>query len=144
MSKKILCIMLIFMIILTVFNHTYVFAASTSGKSSADEIISGANDFVKEGEDNFKKDEAKLKGDGEETRTQQLANTSNFIYNLILAIAMIIAMAVGIVIGIKFMMASVTEKAEIKELLVPYVLGCIVVFGAMGIWKLFVTVFSSF
>ena len=117
---------------------------TSSQKATPDNVITGANDFVKKGEENFKEDEEKLEKDGKETRTQQLTNTSNFIYNILLAIAMIIAMAIGIVIGIKFMMASASEKAEVKELLVPYVVGCIVVFGAMGIWKLAVTVFSEF
>ena len=111
-------------------------SSSSSSTSSADGIISGANDFVSEGE-------AQVKS-GEALNTDSLVDASNFIYNILLVIAMIFAMAIGIIIGIKFMMASATEKAEVKELLWPYVLGCIVVFGAMGIWKLAVTVFSSF
>lgn len=116
-------------------------SSSSSSSSSAtsatpDDIITGANGFVSEGESQVSR--------GEALKTKNLVDTSNFIYNLLLAIAMIVAMAVGIAIGIKFMMASATEKAEVKELLWPYVLGCIVVFGAMGIWKLAVTVFSGF
>ena len=53
------------------------------------------------------------------------------------------AVIIGMVIGIQFMTASVEEKAKIKESLVPYVVGCVVVFGAFGIWKLAVTVLSA-
>ena len=42
------------------------------------------------------------------------------------------------------MISSVEEQAKIKELLVPYVAGCIVIFGAFGIWKLAVNIFKGF
>lgn len=100
----------------------------------------GANGFLEAGKDATHdtsagdyKSEAKL----DET---QLKATSDFIYNLLLAIAMVVAVIVGLVIGIRFMTASVEEKAKIKELLVPYVVGCTVIFGAFGIWSLTVNV----
>ena len=72
-----------------------------------------------------------------------LRSTSDFIYNLLLAIAMVVAVIIGIVIGIQFMTASIEEKAKVKESLMPYVVGCVVVFGAFGIWKLAVTILSN-
>ena len=41
------------------------------------------------------------------------------------------------------MMSGAEGKAQIKELLVPYIVGCIVVFGAFAIWKLLVTILSG-
>ncbi len=69
-----------------------------------------------------------------------MKSTSNFIYNLLLGIAMVVAVIVGLIIGIRFMTGGIEEKAKIKELLVPYVAGCIVIFGAFGIWSLVVNV----
>ena len=43
------------------------------------------------------------------------------------------------ILGIKFMIGSAEEKAQIKDALIPFVIGCIVIFGAFGIWKIFVT-----
>ena len=37
------------------------------------------------------------------------------------------------------MIGSAEEKAQIKDALIPFVIGCIVIFGAFGIWKIFVT-----
>lgn len=37
------------------------------------------------------------------------------------------------------MLGSIEEKANIKESLIPFVIGCIVVFGAFGIWRIFVS-----
>ncbi len=53
---------------------------------------------------------------------------------------MVVAVIVGLIIGIRFMTGGIEEKAKIKELLVPYVAGCIVIFGAFGIWSLVVNV----
>ena len=41
------------------------------------------------------------------------------------------------------MVGSVEEQAKIKETLIPYVIGCVIIFGAFGIWKLLVTLLSS-
>lgn len=65
------------------------------------------------------------------------------IFNALIAIATVIAVIVGGILGIKFMMASAEDKAQIKEALIPYVLGCAVIFGAYGIWKLVVTVLAQ-
>ena len=94
--------------------------------------MEGANSFVKEGENNSVLDQDKL------------ADTSKYIYNTLLAIAIILAVGVGSFLGIKFMISSVEEQAKIKELLIPYVAGCVVVFGAFGIWQLAVNVFKAF
>ena len=97
------------------------------------EIISGADDFIEAGEQdpNSTIDETDLK------------NMSDLLYNTLLILAIVIAVIVGLVIGIKFMTGSVSEKAKIKETLIPYVAGCIVIFGAFGIWKLVVEIMKS-
>lgn len=41
---------------------------------------------------------------------------------------------VGTILGIQFMVASAEDKAKVKEAIVPYVVGCIVIFGAFTIW----------
>lgn len=43
---------------------------------------------------------------------------------------------VGTVIGIQFMVASAEDKAKVKEALIPYVIGCAVIFGAFTIWSM--------
>lgn len=98
--------------------------------STVDSVIEGAQSFLDTGTKGTVK-EAKLK------------STSNFIYNILLGIAMVVAVIIGMIIGIQFMVVSVEEKAKIKEALVPYVVGCIVVFGAFGIWKLAMNILSK-
>lgn len=98
--------------------------------TTVDSVIEGAQSFLEKGTTGTVK-EAPLK------------STSNFIYNILLGIAMVVAVIVGMIIGIQFMVTSVEEKAKVKEALVPYVVGCIVVFGAFGIWKLAMNILSK-
>ena len=65
------------------------------------------------------------------------------IYNILLVIGMAVAVGIGTVLGIKFLMGSMEEKAQIKESLIPFIIGCIVVFGAFGIWKAVISVGST-
>ena len=72
--------------------------------------------------------------------TTELKNTSDYIYNALLAIAVMTAIVVAMVIGIQFMAASADEKAKVKEAILPFIVGCIVVFGAFAIWKIAVNI----
>lgn len=43
----------------------------------------------------------------------------------------------------QFITGSIEGKAKIKEALVPYIIGCIVVFGAFFIWRTLVNTGNS-
>lgn len=77
---------------------------------------------------------------GDTLNTTALKDTSDYIYNTLLAIAVMVAIIVAMVLGIQFMAASADEKAKVKEALMPFVVGCIVVFGAFAIWKIVVNI----
>lgn len=81
-----------------------------------------------------------MRGDPESNAINetQLQETSNFMYKLLLAIGIIVMFIVGTILGIQFMIASAEDKAEVKKALVPYVVGCIVIFGAFTIWSIVV------
>ena len=70
----------------------------------------------------------------------KLRDTSNKIFGALFIVGVVITVGIGGVLGIRFMMASAEEKAEIKQALVPYIIGCIVIYGAFGIWKLIVLI----
>lgn len=72
-----------------------------------------------------------------------LKTTSDSIYNTLLAMAIIIAVIVAMILGIQFMVAAADEKAKIKEALMPFVIGCIIVFGSFTVWKVFVDMGQS-
>ena len=55
---------------------------------------------------------------------------------LLTGIGIFIAIAVGIILGIKFVTSSAEGKAEIKNLITPYIIGVIIVVGALTIWQI--------
>ena len=55
----------------------------------------------------------------------------------ILGVIQVVGVSIGVimltVIGIKYMTASVEEKAKVKEQLIPYFIGAILLFGGSGL-----------
>lgn len=92
------------------------------------DVLTQADNFVETGESSntTAPDDAKIK------------DVSDDIYNILLTIGIVVAVIVGGVLGVQFIIASAEDKAKIKEALIPYVVGCIVVFGAFAIWKIVV------
>lgn len=126
-----------FIILITIFTFTFnssVYAQTSLDGSTGtvDDIMSGADSFVNEGESNVSIDE------------NLLGETAGFLYNMLLAFGIITAVIVGSILGIKYMIGSVEEKAEYKQTLLAYLISCVVVFGAFGIWKLVINILSSF
>lgn len=80
---------------------------------------------------------------GEQIKQENLQKMSNTIYNILLVLGIVIAVVVGAVLGIKFVTEGVEGKAEIQKALVPYIIGCVVVFGAFIIWKIVVDILQS-
>lgn len=121
-------ILFLLLIIMSVPNQIYASSTHTAG-----EIVSEAGKFIQKGEANA---ESKIS-------TGELQNLSNMIYNILLVTGIIIAIIVGLVMGIKFIIGSIEEKAQIKEMLIPYILGCVVVFGAFAIWQIIVNLLQT-
>lgn len=78
-----------------------------------------------------------------EIQDEDLQNISNTIYNILLLLGIVIAVIWGIVLGMKFMTGSIEEQAKAKESLIPYIVGCTIVFGAFTIWKIVLEVLQT-
>lgn len=94
-----------------------------------DDIFSSGREFLQQGKDI-----------DETIDTTALNETSDYIYRTLLAIAIIVAVIIAMILGIQFMAASADEKAKVKEAILPFIVGCIVVFGAFTIWKIAVNI----
>lgn len=150
-NKVFLILLLVFVIFAIASNINIVQAVQTKGTTTKDKdmntytkqdyssdtslsgVISGGDSFIQAG-----------KGGSAQIDKGSLQNASSSIYNILLICGMIVAVLIGSIMGIKFMIGSVEEKAEIKAALVPFAIGCIVVFGAFGIWKIVVTIGNNF
>lgn len=66
------------------------------------------------------------------------------IYFTMLTAAIIIAFFVGSVLAIQFITSGAVGQAKVKEKLIPFALGTVVIFGAFGIWRITYNVLNGF
>ncbi len=99
---------------------------------AVDDIIEAGGSFIKKGEQQQ-----------QAIQDSQIKTVSDQIYNILLAIGTVIAVIIGAILGIQFMTGSMDEKAKVKESLIPFVIGCVIIFGAFGIWKLIATILQD-
>ena len=69
------------------------------------------------------------------TEKDTVEKISSFVLTTITDIGMVIAILMCAIIGIKYMLASVEEKAEYKKDMIPYLVGAILLFGLTSIVK---------
>lgn len=76
------------------------------------------------------------------------ANNINDLTGKVLGVVQVVGVATGIVmlivIGIKYMLTSVEEKAAIKQRLIPYVIGAVLLFGGTGLLTIIVNLVREF
>lgn len=112
--------------------HGVLGTSTPSGGHTIDEVINEGGNFIDIG-----------KNQGSKISTDNLQAGSNTLYNILLGIGVFLTVAVGMYLAIKFMLSSAEEKAQVKESLIPYIAGCVVIFGAFTIWKLAIILLSG-
>ena len=100
--------------------------SSGRGTTTLEDMISDADSFVA------------ISGKNDKIDRESLAELSGVIYNIALQIGIAIAVIMGLTLGIQFMLTGVDGRADVKKALTVYTIGCVVIFGAFGIWKLVV------
>ena len=117
-KKLLINIMVIFIILFNLF-------IPNAYAGPLQDIMNRAEGFVNNGENG-----------GNVINNDALKEGSNTLYNVLLVIGIAVAFIWGIVLGIQFVTGSLGEKADVKKNLIVYVIGCIIIFGAFGIWRL--------
>lgn len=117
--KKIILMLVILILLFSI--NTKVFAWS--------EIIKDGQNFLSQADD------SKVNID-----TDGLKVVSGYLYNILLAAGVVIAVIVATVLGVQFMMGGAEGQAKVKEMILPFIVGCIIVFGGFGFWKIAITV----
>lgn len=100
--------------------------AGTAEPPDVKDTVDGADDFLSEGKE----------GSNDTINFDMLNDTSSVIYNILLVVGICAAAIIAAVLGIQFITGSVEQKVKVKEALIPFVIGCVVLFGAFGIWRL--------
>lgn len=103
-----------------------IFAPVTqaAGGNTGD-IVSEAGEFINVG-----------KNENSPINENALKPGSRTLYNVLLAIGIAVALIWGLVLGVQFVTGSLEDKADIKKGLIPYIIGCVIIFGAFDIWRL--------
>ena len=104
--------------------------SENNGGEGADDFVGDADKFIEAGTTEW-------------VKTDELQKFSQSLYGILFAVGVVIAVIMGMILGIKLMTSPIDQKAEAKKLLIPYVAGCVIVFGAFGIWKLVVTIMQQ-
>ena len=98
--KKILLILLTFLIFMFIFNIGYIYAFSVTDLT------------------------------GTPPKNSNITNVGNGIVTILTTIGSVLSVIVLVMLGIKYMMGSVEEKAEYKKTMMPYIIGATLVFAA--------------
>ena len=137
-TKWIIRFIIILLILLTMLSNLNIAlgvklaSEDTKKNVTAEDITGGAKNFIQAGS----KEENPLNVDN-------IKNVSDVVYNILLTVGIIVAVIMGLIIGMKYMTGSVSQKAETKELLTPYIVGCVIIFGAFAIWKIVVELLNQ-
>ncbi len=100
---------------------------------TAGEIISESKEFINTGENSGNPAIS-------EENMQKLSNT---IYNILLVVGIALAVVIGAILGIKFITGGVEAQVDVKKALIPYIVGCVVIFGAFTIWKIVLQILNA-
>ncbi|MBP3830936.1 MAG: hypothetical protein ILA02_00910 [Clostridia bacterium] len=130
---KIFIILIIALITFGRINKVYAANVINQQKSNWGDIFTTGDDFIKKGSDSQNSiiDE------------EQLRTDASSIFKILTTIGITLSVIIGGILGIKFMMASAEDKAQIKEMLIPYVVGCVVIYGAVTIWMIVVKIMEQ-
>ena len=163
--KKVFKIVIVLIILLLsielILNHSYVYASEEYKDSETGEGREVEQEYREQREDEMDYQQHRSgdlesafsqagsflnngrEGQGDNNKSEELKNSLDLIFNILVIIGTVLAVIVGGILGIQFMIASAEDKAKVKEALIPYTLGCIVIFGAFAIWKLVVTILNG-
>lgn len=118
--KKLIFILIILIALFSINTKTYAWS----------QVFSDAKEFIQAGESS---------SEGQVTESS-VKDLSGYLYNILFSAGVIIAVVVATVLGIQFMTSSAEGQAKVKETLLPFIIGCIVVFGGFAFWKIGITI----
>ena len=132
MTNKVLKVMIKIILLMLIIQTIYT---SKTEALSLDGIFKAGDNFINEGKTESQKNEA--------INYEEFRLTTNNIGSVLTTLGIVLAVIIGGILGIQIMWGSIEQQVKAKEMIMPYVVGCIVIFGAFGVWKLAVTIFSQ-
>ena len=117
-------------ILLVMIVMQFILILPTCQASNWEDIIGSGEDFLNEGRNEYEN------VNGGTINELELRKTIFDIYHILLTLGIVLSVVIGAILGVKYIIGSVEEQVKVKESLGAYVLGCIVIFGAFGIWRI--------
>ena len=65
------------------------------------------------------------------------------IIDFLWGLGLLVILISTVVLGIKYMIVSPNEKSRIKQATTPYIIGVIIIFGAVTIWKFIIVLLEG-
>ncbi len=127
--KMVLVIFLIFNVYSIVFANQVVYAARNITDTS---IWTLGNNFLDVGA-----------SQGGETINEDTEKYFGSIVGVLWGIGLLVIVVSTVVLGIKYMTVSPNEKSRIKQATTPYIIGVVVIFGAITIWRLMIDILEG-
>ena len=146
---KITVILIIIMTMLAQLSVTFasqVEGTESSGGAGTSEWTKGQEQKTNWGDIFTTGDDFIKKGSGSQNSIideNQLRENLSSIFRILTTIGISLSVIIGGILGIKFMMASAEDKAQIKEMLIPYIVGCVVIYGAVTIWVIVIKIMEQ-
>lgn len=104
---------------------------TTSSDLSWSSIVKKAKDFINKGNAEKKIDQTQVEND-----VMPLAK-------ILMGFAILTLLITGAILGVKYMIAGADEKADIKQRLVWYVVAAVLIFGAVAIYNISVSILNN-
>lgn len=127
--KKIIYIILIVFFIIFSFSKVY----------AADSIVEQGNSWLNSGEQNRPGETTISKVFTYIWKGQEHVSFTQ-IAGMLQGIGIFIIAIVGVVLGIRMMFAEPEGKAKVKQAFIIYIIGSVVIIGAVGIWRLMISI----
>lgn len=119
MNTKLLKIFLIFIMMFYVFNCVFSISYAEDGGGSWESTLT------------------ELDGSTDSTKaSEKVRNVMTTIMTVVKIVGIAVAIVILLVIAMKYMVAAPGDKADIKKSLIPYLIGAIIIFGAIGILQI--------
>lgn len=107
-------------------------------KIASDKTISGFDDWQQQAKNFIEKGNSGLK-----INTTEAINAFLPIGRILVGIATIVLVVVGLIFGVKYMIAGANDKAQLKQKLIYYVISVVLVYGAVGIFSIVISVMNN-
>lgn len=99
---------------------------------NAIDIWNTGKDFLHAGQDEL--------GDFDSTG---MSNSFRNIVDFLWGIGLLVILIFTVVLGIKYMLVLPNEKSRLKQATTPYIVGVVIIFGALTIWKFIINIFEG-